>query len=65
MPTMGRKRMSSSHAEDDDGRRFSGTTPIAMIFTMYSMTIHVTDATVAQLMVAQSMVFTRSLRSWG
>jgi hypothetical protein len=47
MPTTGTNRMSRSQAEDEDGRRFSGTTPIAMTLTAYSMTITVTDATEA------------------
>src|SRR5690625_3320232 len=47
MPMTGTNRMSRSQAEDDDGRRFSGTTPIAMTLTAYSMTITVTDATEA------------------
>jgi hypothetical protein len=33
MPTTGTNRMSRSQAEDEDGRRFSGTTPIAMTLT--------------------------------
>ncbi len=63
MPTMGRKRMRSDHADDDDGRRFSGTTPMAMILTMYSMTIQVTDSTVVQFIDDQSMGSIRDLRS--
>src|SRR5699024_12245983 len=50
MPMIGTNRMSSSHADDDDGRRFSGTTPTAMIFTMYSITIHVVVATDATML---------------
>lgn len=45
---MGTNRMSSSQAEDEEGLRSSGTTPTAMIFTTYSMTIQLaprTDAT--------------------
>src|SRR5699024_7741253 len=39
MPTTGTNRMSRSQAEDEDGRRFSGTTPLALTVTAYSITV--------------------------
>ncbi len=37
-PTTGKTKINNSHAWDDDGRRFSGTTPMATILITYSTT---------------------------